>query len=464
MPRSALTLATHVALAAVGCTTPTQLDAGSDGGERVDAPADTAGLDVPALDAGTPPTLTISPTLYSTFFLVDGVAYGCGSNANGHLGVDDPFLDTYRRPAALAFPAGVTVRQLEAGGHGGVALDDTGHVYTWGDNMTGELGVGTVDSTRADRPELRSLDADGAMFDHVVQITVGYQFVGALRDDGSVWVWGLNGRDGTTDASGVVGLPIPTGMCPWFGGGEANCYAPLPRRITFPEPVRITAIHASDFSMMAIDEAGAVWSWGGSASPSGTSTSTPVRWPGLPPVVALSAGRGVTYAIDGDRDLWTWSTLRPDARRVTDGPAFAFLRGRVRAVEASGHSVHVLDDAGVLWGWGDQQVGEVGNGPPGLDPLSRDADGCLNANYDFATQELVPEPVEILTDVAAVFSNSFSYSVFAQRVDGSLWAWGRNKVFGLCNDPAALSDCAAPVPHADAYNEGEPVPIAAPGM
>lgn len=394
----------------------------------------------------------ISSTLYSTFFLKEGVAYGCGSNAVGHLGVDDPFIDNFHTAIPLAFPDGTVIAQVSAGGHGGAALDDEGRVWTWGSNLTGELGIGTVDTYTPIKPEVREID-------HVVQLASGYQFVGALKDDGSVWVWGLNGFDGTTAAAGVTGLPLPAGDCPWGGNATPNCYAPSPNRIAFPEGTIIRTIYASDFAMLAIDTQNQVWSWGGYAGTDGLSTNVPQKWPGLPPIRSLGAGRGSTFAVDEDGSLWTWRVSQPAAVKLTATAPFAALDGHVVAVGVSGHSVHVLDDQGQLWGWGDQQIGEVGNGPPGLDPLRRDENGCLNASYDYVSTTPVTEPVVVLTDVAFVSSSSFSYSVFAIKTDGTMWAWGRNKVFGLCNAPAPLEDCAAPVGAPDAYNVGVPTQI-----
>jgi alpha-tubulin suppressor-like RCC1 family protein len=405
----------------------------------------------------------ISPTLYSTFFFKDGAAYGCGANANGHLGVNDPFVDVYRKSKELAYPGGTVVRQVAAGGHGGALLDDQGRVYTWGSNLTGEIGDGSIGTPDVNAPVLQPVtDIEGNAFNHVKKLAVGYQFVGSLKEDGSVWVWGLNGNDGTTPAYGVTGKPIPTGDCPWGGPGVESCYALKPNRIAFPQGVILRDIFASDFAMLAIDTDDAVWTWGGYSDLQSKSTSTPVKWTGLPKIRTLSPGRGSAYALDHDGSVWAWGANFGALVKLTDQPKYAQFAGHVAQVAVSGHSVHFLTDTGALWGWGDQQIGEVGSGPTGIDVSSVDASGCLNAGYDYATKDIVESPVKILDDVASVWSSSFSYSVFAIKKDGTYWGWGRNKVFGLCNDPpknTAGKDCAPNTYAPDAYDVGVPTQI-----
>ena len=61
-----------------------------------------------------------------------------------------------------------------------------------------------------------------------------------------------------------------------------------------------------------------------------------------------------------------------------------------------------------LWMWGYQFKGQLGNGT--------------------ADSSFVCEPVKILNDVSSVSSSgTVTYSCFAIRTDGSLYAWGDNK-------------------------------------
>lgn len=428
----------------------------SDQGDATIVDAAAADADPTAPPAGPP----ISATMYSTFFLRDGVALGCGSNALGHLGVDDAFEDIYRQPAPLAFPPGVEVAQVSAGGHGGAAIDTAGGVWVWGGNGTGELGLGTLDDLSLLRPQRVELDGAGAPFGGAAQLAIGYQTVGVRKLDGTVWAWGLNGSDGFTHAHGMTGQPIPDGGCPWGGGGAAGCYTLAPTQVAFPPGVVVRELVASDFTFIALDTEDRLWSWGGDASPSTTSSHVPVQFAELPPIRAVAAGRVSFLAIDRDDRVWSWRHYGA-LEELTAAPAFAQFAGRAQAVSISGHAAHLLDVDGQLWGWGDNQLGEVGHAAPGLDPQHVDEAGCRDASYDYVTTAMVDEPQPILDDVAGVYAASYAYSVFAIRRDGTVWAWGRNKAFGLCNDPPPIPDCGSdPVPpHPDAYNVGVPVQI-----
>ncbi|HEX7607431.1 MAG TPA: hypothetical protein VF348_12015, partial [Usitatibacter sp.] len=75
-----------------------------------------------------------------------------------------------------------------------MALHADGTVRTWGDDSSGQLGLGRTLLARAPATVLGLAN--------VAQVSSGFNHVVALRTDGTVWAWGVNSLgqlgDGTT--------------------------------------------------------------------------------------------------------------------------------------------------------------------------------------------------------------------------------------------------------------------------
>lgn len=114
----------------------------------------------------------------------DGTVWSWGSNWNGELGHGTAGVMYHStRPAQVRQLANVT--SVTAGDFYTVALRDDGTVWSWGLNWSGNLGDGTM----TDR--LTPVQAKGLT--NVTGITAGYFHAVALRDDGTVWAWGEDG-------------------------------------------------------------------------------------------------------------------------------------------------------------------------------------------------------------------------------------------------------------------------------
>ena len=117
-----------------------------------------------------------------------------GNNNTGQLGVGstDPLL----APAdVIGLPTGIIA--VRAGQYHTCALADDGRVWCWGDNSTGQLGDGSTGR--------RLLPvAVGGLPAGTVGITAGSGHSCALSRGGTVWCWGINRRgqlgDETTES------------------------------------------------------------------------------------------------------------------------------------------------------------------------------------------------------------------------------------------------------------------------
>jgi len=234
----------------------------------------------PARVEGLPPTMVQVRVSNSHVLALssDGSAYSWGCNFRGELGSG---AVTHDRPV----PGRVTVigtlpvAEVAAGTGFSMVLRRNGEVFTWGDNTFGELGNGTFTSSltpvragpygvahiaawEGTAIAVRTLALGGAVFtwgdnlngqlgrnstetksaipmresarlDNVVQVATNGSTDMAVLSDGTVWGWGFNGStELTRPNTGPQRVPVPlrplTGVTQVaFGAPNAACIAVL---------------------------------------------------------------------------------------------------------------------------------------------------------------------------------------------------------------------------------------------
>jgi alpha-tubulin suppressor-like RCC1 family protein len=398
----------------------------------------------------------IAPGGYQCFFLVGGDVVGIGSNRCGQLGFGTGAPYPPAPPVPIQVPPQTKFIDVVAAGYHSLAVDSTGHVWTWGSNRYGQRGDGSpLERDGVPAPPEYSLpnriahDSQGHDFDGVIRVCGGWWIDGALKSDGTIWVWGKNSEE----TNGLAGSPEVT-----------SATLDRPTQVPFDEGVSIVELATSGAMMVARDTAGRVWSWGGGVNSSENRGSgqrdftKPCLLPNLPEIRTIAIGDGFSYALDGAGNLWGWGL---SGTYLGLGPAqggwfpqptpvklsFPEFGGTpVAAVAVSGHSTHVILTDGTLWGWGDSAMGEVGNGEM-LDFAPR------NYSWDWGKFErMVFRPVRIAPDVhnfAALYSTAMCFYTYAVTQDGQIYSWGRNKTGILGNGVIPTGDVAA---HPDSWN------------
>lgn len=107
-------------------------------------------------------------------------------------------------PLRLSLPGRKFV-SVSRGGRHSLAIDDAGKIWAWGDNSSGQLGLGHT------RP-VAGLSTVAGLSGRALQVVAGAQHSAALMAGGTVWVWGANhqGQTGTgvVDAFAVQTEPL----------------------------------------------------------------------------------------------------------------------------------------------------------------------------------------------------------------------------------------------------------------
>lgn len=129
----------------------------------------------------------------------DGTVWTWGWNMDGQLG-DGTTTD---RSIAAQVNGLSNIVQIAAGTYHVLALKNDGTVWAWGDNEYGQIGNGTTG------PDVKTPVQVTGLTD-VVKIAAGRFFSVAVKSDGTIWTWGQNlyGQlgDGTTNNRNVPGI------------------------------------------------------------------------------------------------------------------------------------------------------------------------------------------------------------------------------------------------------------------
>jgi len=143
----------------------------------------------------------------------DGKIYGWGENSRGELG--DGTSTRRTSPVAVDMSgalSGKTVVAVAASSMLSVALTSDGLVFTWGDNLYGELGAGSSFTSSSSNVPV-AVDTSGVLSGKTVaSIAAGTLFVAALTTTGEVFTWGSNGRGQLGDGAMFTNRSSPVAV------------------------------------------------------------------------------------------------------------------------------------------------------------------------------------------------------------------------------------------------------------
>ncbi len=276
---------------------------------------------------------------HSLALLANGTVMAWGAGGYGQLG--DGFMAMSPVPVEVGGLSGV--KSIAAGGNHSLALLSNGTVMAWGDNESGQLGIGSTSEEGVDVPTaVKGLT-------NVTAISAGAEFSLALLRNGTVMAWGNNDSGqlgiGTTKASdvpvavkgltGIVAISAgaefalalrTNGTVEGWGSDESGQLANASIEegtgeepvIISEEPVTVeglsgvTAIAAGAQHGLALLSDGTVKAWGeGKYGELGNGTTTarqetPVSVSELSGVTAISAGDQDSVALLGSGSIMAW--------------------------------------------------------------------------------------------------------------------------------------------------------------
>lgn len=302
-----------------------------------------------------------------------------------------------------------------------------GEVYCWGNNATGNLGDGTAASVRPLAKRVTGFDAP------VSQVSAGADHTCALTTLGDVWCWGGN------LAGQLGGIPSDLGLV-----------RRTPAKVTYfqAENPKFTQISAGNTHTCALADGGIPWCWGSDAngqlgrggmfSDSGVAKRVWTRDMGA--VQRIKAGASHTCALNVDAVLWCWGNNIDG--RVGDGTTEQ-RRLPVRVASADGFPDGGVTDFALgtyhtcattvnehVYCWGDNDYSRLGNPAPDR----TEAPVQVRRYVDAATTGEFTGLVGITTGL----DHSCTWTA-----TGEGWCWGR-ALYGQLGDGIVASSQPMP--------------------
>ena len=293
---------------------------------------------------------------------------------------------------------------MGAAGAGGADADQ---IYSWGGNWAGMVGDGTVVNPVTSPVQV------GSGSESWVGVSGGNIYTSAIRDDGTLWMWGGNsagvlGQGDVISRSSPVQVGSLTDWSKLCAGGDEN--------------------------MVAIKTDGTLWLWGAnSAGQLGTGDedkrSSPIQLGSLTNWKQASFGLRSMGFVKTDGTLWTIGNggagQNGDSRSSSDidSPVQVGTSTNWAYISCPREGRTGVRTDGTLWAWGSGEYGITG----------------LDTALSISSQTQVGS----LTDWAQVGEPAFNGNIHI-KIDGTLWAWGQQNA-GLGNGDGTAINRSSPV-------------------
>lgn len=279
-----------------------------------------------------------------------------------------------------------------AGNSHNVGLKSDGTLWTWGRNLSGQLGNNST--TNSNVPIQIGTDTDW------VFISAGDEYTLALKSNGTLWAWGENTGGQLGDGTTTNKL-IPTQI-----GTDTNWQY----------------VSGGTTHTLAIKSNGTLWGWGKNNSGQiGDNTNTDRTAPGQIGTdsdwqyAAASILHSVAMKTSGS--LWTWGSnsngqLGDNTIVDKNYPVNIGSMSVCSVISKGNQHTVVKKNDGTLHAWGGNASGQLGDGTN--------------------TQRLIPTAVSGAATNWATVSSKISHTA-ALKTDGTLWIWGAN-LYGQLGD------------------------------
>lgn len=240
----------------------------------------------------------VSRLRFSLALTVDGHLYSWGSTWFGTLALGKPrSTEAVSSPSKVSFFEGLKVSFIAASDFHAAAVTETGDLFLWGSNTSGQLGMPLGKMLSSEVPV--RLEWFRQRNIRIRKVGCAQQHTVAVADDGEVYAWGDNRQ-------GYLGLGV-------------DISATLKEILTVPCCIEVLrgrgAIYATcgNFHSCVLTEGGELFTWGaGEAGQLGHNECRDVLYPRVVrgvagrPVAFVAAGNHCTAIITSEGKMYSW--------------------------------------------------------------------------------------------------------------------------------------------------------------
>jgi len=318
----------------------------------------------------------------------DGLLYCWGDGSKGEIG--DKTAAGKNVPTKVDGSA--TDWAMISGGKGSnffCAVKNGGTLWCWGDNVDGQLGLGTSGPGLMETsPKQVGTEADW------VSVSCGYNHACATKSDGTLHCWGNN-------LTGQLGIDSTDNKSePWMLTGTD--WSSVSAGINFTCATKLVSGDLYCWGDNSLDQLGL-----GSAAPA--QELLPTKVPDMTGVTLISAGGYHACALKSDGEIYCWGANgagqigdettdpRDAPTKVVGGGGWGFL--------SSGFAQNcALKTDGTLHCWGFNESAQIGDG----------------------TKANRPAPTKVNPDADWEETGAGGYHSCARKTNGELYCWGEN--------------------------------------
>lgn len=288
----------------------------------------------------------------------DQTVWATGLNSKGQLGDNTTTQRTSPvqvKATASTYLTGATA--VATGDNHSLILKSDGTVWSFGDNLYGQLGNGTTSSGATSLPVQVKGQGGSGWLTGIVSIAVGGNHSLAVDNNGRLWAWGRNHGGQLGNNNGTTNSSTPVLVADTTGSGNLTSVA---------------AAAAGAAHSLALQIDGSVLAWGSNTygqvgDGTGSTRYYPVVVSALSQMRSIAAGYAHSLATRIDGTAWAWGANGNG--RLGDGtntnrttPVLVIGPNDAVGVAAgTAHSLAIQGD-GVVWAWGANGFGQLGDG------------------------------------------------------------------------------------------------------
>ncbi len=325
----------------------------------------------------------------------NGDVWAWGSNKKGQLGISS-IKNKVLSPTKIESLKNIVA--ISTQNDHSLALDQDGHVWSWGWNKYGQLGHGNTSNS--------SIPVQIKDFTNIKSIHAGYATSQAIDQEGHVWAWGRNKYGGISSVKKKKQSKVKT-----------------PTLIN--EVENIISVTSGIFDgTVALGADGTLWNWGGKYLKSGKIAKYSDY-----NIKFIDSGMD-NYAIDESNYYWSWgSGPTKHSNRLLFATPFshgAYYNDEDEKIgdeiRSGGDHTLFLEKNGDVWSWGNNAKGQAGLGyfygtsaPKMTFDCSREVCAYVSG-----------KKIKALKGKNIVGLSAGSDTSFALDSEGHLYGWGNN--------------------------------------